>query len=92
MTLYDKEKGRLQKIADEGEKQPSKHPISSSIFEQDRPKEASWYIKMMVARLLWPKCEDRETVIKLFKIQWPDHRIADRAEEFYDEAVKIIQA
>ena len=53
MTLYDKEKGRLQKIADEGEKQPSKHPISSSIFEQDRPKEASWYIKMMIARLLW---------------------------------------
>ena len=77
MSLYDEER----------ENPPQKSLLG---LDPERPKPDAWYIKMMMNRLLWPKCEDRETVIRLFKQYWPV--IADRAEEFHDEAVKIIQA
>ena len=77
MSLYDEEKEETPEI-----------PLLGR--DPERPKPDSWYIKMMMKRLLWPKCEDRETVIGIFKKFWPV--IADRAEEFHDEAVKIIQA
>jgi len=70
-------------------------PISkapASIYRLNKPKPDNWYIMMMVKRLRWAGCEDRERVISIFRLLWSDFRVADRAEEFYDEAVKIIES
>ena len=56
--------------------------------DPDRPRADWWYVYMMKKRLEWPKCEDRETVIGLFRSLWP--RFAHRAEEFYDAAVALM--
>lgn len=57
-----------------------------------RPRPDSWYIKMMINRLKWSKCEDRDQVIAIFRLRWPDSRISNRAEEFYDRALQIMEA
>jgi len=61
-----------------------------SLPDPSRPMPDEWYVKMMIKRLVWPKCEDRETVLALFRGYWPDPRISSRAEEFYDRAEAII--
>lgn len=49
-----------------------------------RPKPNWWYVYMMKKRLEWPKCEDRETVIALFRSLWP--AVGRHASEYYDTA------
>lgn len=49
-----------------------------------RPAPNWWHVYMMKKRLEWPKCEDRDTVIRIFKALWP--KVAVDAEAFYDTA------
>jgi len=57
--------------------------------DPNRPRPDEWYIKMIVKRLKWPKCENRETVILIFRQFWP--RLSNRADEFYDRAITFLE-
>ena len=57
----------------------------------DKLQPDEWYIKMMIKRLRMPKCEERDQVIALFRTLWPNPKVSNRAEEFYDRALTHIQ-
>jgi len=58
-------------------------------LDVDRSMPDVWYVRMMLKRLMWDKCEDRETVISIFKVFWPN--LALRAEEFYELALTVLE-
>lgn len=58
-------------------------------LDVNRPMPDVWYVRMMMKRLMWDKCEDRETVISRFKVFWPN--LAHRAEEFYELALTVLK-
>lgn len=60
-----------------------------SLTKLNEPKQDDWYIRQIIKRLKWPKCEEREAFIQIFKNLFP--RLDHRANELYDKALSQIE-
>ena len=92
-SLLEREKEREKKRAEGLDREggllgpgPSREFLGK---DPGRPRADAWYVKMMVKRIVAFPCEPRELALKTFRELWP--ALADRAEEFYDTAVRMME-
>ena len=87
-------KPRDPSLLHEWERKQSKKtdPKRPPLPDQSRPREDSWYIRMIAKRLRWEGCEDRDTVIRLFMALWPELGNSNKVGEFYAQAATLLEA